>query len=548
MKIRRSSLRLAGIFLAVTIVSIYSSRAQVVKELPCKPDEIRADIITIDTLMAFGDLERPGVIFLHDLHTDALEKKNKDCLTCHLSENDRLSPKFKRLKDTGRQEVMDIYHADCMACHKEMSDAGDKAGPIEICGQCHRDKIKPISARQPMGFDKSLHFRHTEATKDKQASKDRCELCHHEYDERAKKLVYAKEREGTCRYCHKEETEENRISMRLASHLSCIDCHRKRLAENKETGLDKEKIAGPIKCSGCHDIKMQQMVKKVEDVPRIKRKQPDFVLIQASVKDENKQILATKMNPVPFDHKAHEEDSDTCRVCHHASLDSCSKKCHTLLGIKEGEDIHLERAMHQIGSRQSCLGCHEVNQHEKRCAGCHTFMEKGRKQESSFCFTCHMRPLQESTGVAEKPEVVAEMLLQSRKPITETYSDEDIPEYVIIGELLYEYAPVKLPHRKIIHALLRDIKDDKLAGYFHIEKGTICRGCHHNSPVAKKPPRCGSCHGKPFDEKTPSRPGLKAAYHQQCMGCHKVIGIKEPKPTECVKCHKVAGITRVYDF
>jgi len=538
-----------AIILAVLILTLaFSTGAKEQKKQTDQYTETRADIINIDVLKIFGPLEKPEVVFFHDLHTETLEKKNKDCSTCHLSENDRLSPKFKRLKDTGRQEVMDIYHAECMACHKEMSAAGERAGPIEICGQCHGDITKLISARQPMGFDKSLHFRHTEATKDKQANKDRCELCHHEYDEKAKKLFYAKEREGTCRYCHKEETEENRISMMLASHLSCIDCHRKRLAENKETGLDKEKIAGPIKCSGCHDIKMQQMIKKVEDVPRIKRKQPDFVLIQASMKDESEQILATKMNPVPFDHKAHEKDNDTCRVCHHASLDSCSKKCHTLLVIKEGEDINLERAMHQIGTGQSCLGCHEVNQHEKRCAGCHTFMEKGRKQESLFCFTCHMRPLQQSTGAPENPEVVAEMLLQSRKPITETYSDEDIPEYVIIGELLYEYEPVKLPHRKIIHALLKDIKDDKLAGYFHTEKGTICKGCHHNSPVAKKPPRCGSCHGKPFDEKTPSRPGLKAAYHQQCMGCHKVIDIKAPKPTECVKCHKVAGVTRVYDF
>jgi len=499
-------------------------------------------------LKVFGALESLPVLFLHDLHTESLEKKNKDCLTCHLSEKDRLSPKFKRLKDTGRQEVMDIYHSECMACHKELSAAGEKAGPIEICGQCHRDKTKPISVRQPMGFDKSLHFRHTEATKDKLASKDRCELCHHEYDEKAKKLFYAKEKEGSCRYCHKEETEENRISMRLASHLSCIDCHRKRLAENKEAGVAKEKIAGPVKCSGCHDIKMQRVIKKVEDVPRIKRNQPDLVLIEASVKDETKQILATKMNPVPFDHKAHEEDSDTCHVCHHASLDSCSKKCHTLLGVKEGKDINLARAMHQIDAGQSCLGCHEVNKHEKKCAGCHTFMEKSRKQESSFCLRCHMEPLQQTIGVGYKPEMLAEMLLRSREPVTVTYSDEDIPENVIIGELLYQYEPVKFPHRKIIHALLKDIKDDKLAGYFHSEKGTVCKACHHNSPTAKKPPRCGSCHSKPFDEKTPLRPGLKAAYHQQCMGCHKVIGIEKPKPTLCVDCHKVAGVNRVYDF
>ncbi len=538
---------MAGVLFAATLVSIYTTGAQEVKELPGERDsgEIRADVITIDTLAFFGDLERPEVVFLHDLHTDALEKKDKDCLACHLSEKDRLSPKFKRLKDTHRQEVMDIYHADCMACHKEMYAEGEKTGPIEICGQCHRNKV--ISARQPMGFDKSLHFRHSEATKDEEANKDKCELCHHEYDEKTKKLFYAKEREGSCRYCHMEETEENRISMRLASHLFCIDCHRKTLAKKKATTPAKNKIAGPVKCSGCHDLKKQQMIKKVKDVPRIKRKQPDVVLIRTNGRGTEKQKLATKMNSVPLDHKAHEKYNDTCRVCHHASLDSCSKKCHTLASTKEGKDVRLERAMHQIGTKKSCLGCHELDQRKKRCAGCHAFMEKGRKQGASFCFQCHMEPLQVSTEIEQKPEVIASMLLQSRKAITDTYGDEDIPEKVIIGELFYEYEPVRLPHRKIIDSLVRNIKDDRLANYFHSGKGTICQACHHNSPVAKKPPRCVSCHGKPFDEKNLLRPGLKAAYHQQCMGCHKEMGVDKPKPTGCTDCHKVAGVSRVHD-
>ena len=548
MKKRRSLLRLVGILFTATLVSTYTTGSQKVKELPSNSREIRADVITIDTLKDFGDLERPDVVFFHDLHTDALEKRNKDCLACHLSEKDRLSLKFKRLKDTGRQEVMDIYHADCMACHKEMYAKGEKTGPIEICGDCHRDKVKVISARQPMGFDKSLHFRHSEATKDKEASKDTCERCHHEYDEKAKKLFYAEGSEGSCRYCHMEETEENRISMRLTSHLFCIDCHRKTLAKNKAKALSKNKIAGPVKCSGCHDLNKQQLIRKVKGVPRIKRKQPDVVLIRANGRVTEKEKLATKMNPVPLDHKAHEEYNDTCRVCHHASLNSCSKKCHTLAGTKEGKDVKLERAMHQIGTTKSCLGCHESSQREKRCAGCHAFLEKGRKQGAWFCFQCHMKPLQLRTEVAQKPEVVAAMLLQSRKAITDTYEDEDIPEKVIIGELFYEYEPVRLPHRKIINSLVRNIKDDKLANYFHSEKGTICQACHHNSPVAKKPPRCVSCHGKPFDEKNLLRPGLKAAYHQKCVRCHKEMGIEKPKSTGCTDCHKVAGASRLYDW
>ena len=87
-----------------------------------------------------------------------------------------------------------------------------------------------MSARKPMGMDLSLHFRHSKAAKEK------CETCHHEYDEKAKTLFYAKGKEGTCRYCHKERTEENRISMPLASHLSCVECHRPGQGEEPEIG------------------------------------------------------------------------------------------------------------------------------------------------------------------------------------------------------------------------------------------------------------------------------------------------------------------------
>ena len=41
--------------------------------------EKRADIIRIDAMQIFGTLERPPVLFLHQKHTEALEKKNKDC-------------------------------------------------------------------------------------------------------------------------------------------------------------------------------------------------------------------------------------------------------------------------------------------------------------------------------------------------------------------------------------------------------------------------------------------------------------------------------------
>ncbi|MGI9568820.1 MAG: cytochrome c3 family protein, partial [Desulfobulbia bacterium] len=212
MKMRRSLLLLTGILFTAVIVAIFTSGVQGVEEVTSDSPLRRADVITIDAVKSFGDLEQPPVVFLHDLHTDALEKQNKDCSACHLSEENRQSPRFKRLKDTSKQEVMDIYHVNCQQCHREVRKAGEKSGPVEVCGQCHQGRPRAVSDQKLIVFDKSLHYRHTEAAKDK------CESCHHQYDEVTKKLFYAKGKEGSCIYCHKQQTEENRISMRLASH------------------------------------------------------------------------------------------------------------------------------------------------------------------------------------------------------------------------------------------------------------------------------------------------------------------------------------------
>jgi len=553
MKKRRSLIGLAGILLTVTIVFIYTGRAHLAQEPSGYSKGKRADIVTIDIMSKFGPLERSEVMFLHDLHTETLEKKKKDCTTCHLMEKEdpslprpaRLSLKFKRHKDLDKQEVMDIYHNECMACHKEMSDEGEKAGPIEACGECHLKETNVSSSQQPIILDKSLHFRHSEANKDTETGEGDCALCHHEYNKSTKKLFYAKGKEGSCRYCHKMVTEENRISVRLASHQACVDCHRKKLDQNKGKTSGGEHVAGPVKCSGCHDLKNQQEIERVKDVPRIKRNQPDIVLIQANGRNPDKQKSTLKMNPVPFDHRAHEQYNDTCIECHHESLDSCTKTCHTQRGSRDGADIQLERAMHQIDAKISCMGCHETKQQDKNCAGCHTFMAKNRKHIESTCLVCHMTPSGGGPENGQKPEVFAGMLLQTRSVLKDTYSDEDIPEKIIIGELMYQYGPVEFPHRKIVKTLVSNIVDNRLAGYFHAEKGTICQACHHNSPETKKPPNCTSCHGRPFDEKNPLRPGLKAAYHQKCIGCHEEMNIEKPSPTGCADCHKIVGLPQL---
>ena len=516
-----------GISVTIVILLICGLGAFDVKALSKTSDEtqpfiFRADVITFDMMEAFGKLKKPKAVFLHDQHTDALEKKNKDCMACHKTEKGRMSPKFMRLKDISREELTKIYCDNCTQCHSETIAAGEKAGPVK-CGECHKERPLIKSSRVPMGFDKSLHFRHYSA------QNNQCDRCHHEYDEKSKKLFYAKGKEGTCRYCHKKEVksdgEEKVMSMRLASHMACIDCHQKTQA--------KHMAAGPVRCAGCHDAKAQLKIKKMDRVPRLQRGQPDAVLIKTG----EKYGPEPTMMRVPFSHQAHEQYTDTCRVCHLASLESCAK-CHPLTNTKVGKKITLETAFHKIGHQSSCIGCHSSKQQDKNCSGCHAFIAKGDQKELSTCLRCHMAPLPERTGVltTSKAAMMARLIPQLWQETFGTIYRVSVPEKIVIKDLVDRYEAVEYPHRKVFDTLVKQLQHSKLAQYFHNEETTLCLGCHHNTPAAGKPPRCGSCHGLPFDKNHLHRPGIKASYHQQCMGCHQKMGIKEY--LSCTACHK----------
>jgi len=123
----------------------------------------------------------------------------------------------------------------------------------------------------------------------------------------------------------------------------------------------------------------------------------------------------------------------------------------------------------------------------------------------------------------------------------------------IIKQREDHYGPVRFMHTK--HAA--DIQD--------------CAVCHHfrpTDPEAKETVRCSACHQDAFRTDHPDRLGLKAAYHQQCVDCHRTMAkgpvdcsgchpknvpdhaelvqlSKDPKPwevtQECLRCHNDAG-------
>jgi hypothetical protein len=507
----------------IFILSGVLTAAGIVK--PDVPSQGRADVIVIDGLKAFGDLERPAVMFHHDKHTEVLAGQNKDCSTCHETVKDKLSPKFKRVQDSDKETVMEIYHGQCIGCHKESKAPNKQSGP-ETCGECHVQDAPAQSIWKPIAMDKSLHYRHVKANADK------CETCHHAYNEKAKSLYYAKGEEGSCLYCHKEQTEENRISVRLASHQSCVDCHVKLTAKGKD--------AGPVQCSGCHDPKQQSIIEKMDDVLRLERRQPDAVLIKTGLKSEKADLPAGRMPPVPFDHKAHEGYNDSCRQCHHAAMTSCAE-CHTIQGDKEGRQVKLAQAMHDKNSIHSCIGCHKQRQADPKCAGCHSSITEARVlANEAACKTCHTASSAENPFPAEGSEeskALASELLNARTRVPDMIAMDQIPETVTIKALANEYDAVILPHRKIVEKLAQGVQGSRLAANFHNDPTTLCQGCHHHSPASVKPPQCGSCHGRSSEAHNLTRPGLMAAYHQQCIQCHDKMGLEKPASRDCTACH-----------
>jgi mono/diheme cytochrome c family protein len=548
----RSLLGWAGFLLICAAVSFYCIGAQGGEDLAktVKTPELgRPDLVKIKNLAAYGKLELPPVSFFHDKHTEALLKEKKTCETCHFVENGKLSLGFKRRKTTKPTEIKDIYHQYCIGCHMERAAAGKPSGPPDgLCRDCHNAEALQ-AVRFDAGLDKVLHFRHVDSKQIPAVAggKDNCASCHHQFDKKTQKLVYAKGKEESCRDCHLKKAQEEVKSLEQAAHQQCVLCH----LELANKGVKDT----PYTCSGCHSAAGQALVAKKDqevvaklpnkEVPRLLRGQPDAALITPKLEDL-KVIKAGLMDPVAFDHQAHEKYNNNCRVCHHVSMKACGD-CHTLGGAKEGGMVTLDKAMHSLKDQPSCIGCHSAKQASPNCAGCHNHISKASKPEDANCKQCHI-PVN-LPGAGSLPEKLANLLmpqktglaetiLKSRKMEPGTYAEADIPDMVVIKELSDQYKPVEFTHRKQVQALMKGMQDNALAAYFHGDPGTMCQGCHHHSPPAKNPPPCVSCHSTASKEvREGNRPALLAAFHRQCMSCHKDMKLEKLAATTCTQCH-----------
>lgn len=528
----RSLLRWAGVLAVVAIVSLagheaYSSRAA--DKAAAGPV---ADIVTIDVIGPTGDAELPAVTYRHDLHTKAVQEMGKDCAACHNTVDGKLSLKFMRASDGSAEDLKKLYHDGCITCHAEQAAAGKPTGPLEgECRTCHNPRPVENTGWVESGMDKSLHYQHIASKSIKAEGEKNCASCHHVMDEATKKLVPGSGKEDSCQSCHGTTVQDDVRTLRDASHQSCVICHVNVLATGAESG--------PVDCAGCHTASAKAKYKVVKDIPRLERGQPDATFV--SVKSNKKTVVTPTTPLVAFNHKLHEQATDSCQVCHHAKISACSD-CHTLEGAKEGNFIQLEQAMHSASSKASCVGCHNQAKLDPSCAGCHAAIPQTKAMAEATCATCHAPGTPDAETVAamskEEKEAAAAAVVATRREIPITYNLADVPDVVKIDEIPGDYEPAILPHRKIISTMLTAIADSDMAANFHTDPGTFCAGCHHNSPLSKTPPKCSSCHGKPFEPGKGDRPGLKAAYHQQCMGCHTAMKIAVPAATDCAGCHK----------
>lgn len=456
--------------------------------------------IIMEFPVALGEMERPAVEFNHKAHTEVLEPLG--CETCHrLDEQGEFSPRLASTFEIDtREDLVDAYHRACVGCHRERDAGGLVAGPV-TCGECHVRRAPGVSERVVMAFDYSLHARHSKALDDK------CESCHHVYDEVTEKLTYVKGKEDGCSACHGAVDQGRTLSLANASHQACISCHLRRTRLEQETG--------PSLCVGCHDAENRESIEVLAEVPRLMRGQKDAMWVSAP---------SSNSAAVAFNHLAHEQRSSFCSDCHHRSVRPCDD-CHTQMGALEGAGVTTEQAYHQDSSTFSCVGCHVAFTADRPgCLGCHETASMALAENN--CVRCHNGP-PPGSPLLESPPYPAVVLFE---PLPAP-SDE-FPETVVIDLLVDRYEASNLPHAKIVNALATGTSESALAITFHGGSATLCSGCHHHTPVGVRPPPCRSCHGEAAGATT-DRPDLKVAYHRQCIGCHQRMGVAKQGCTDC---------------
>lgn len=136
----------------------------------------------------------------------------------------------------------------------------------------------------------------------------------------------------------------------------------------------------------------------------------------------------------------------------------------------------------------------------------------GPRLQSAYCFDCH-----ECSNPTEMDPCLKRCPEDHGHGKVGRHSLEECPEEIVIDQLSDLYGPVFFAHR--LHAEMG-------------EMGMGCSVCHHYSPSGEMLP-CRECHGNGTNTQNLRQPGLKGAYHRQCLNCHR----EWSHDTACEVCH-----------
>jgi hypothetical protein len=110
----------------------------------------------------------------------------------------------------------------------------------------------------------------------------------------------------------------------------------------------------------------------------------------------------------------------------------------------------------------------------------------------------------------------------------------DVPVGVTAGDT--DYPEVHVPDDCRLYHLAEQYETVVFSHSNHVDYADDCETCHHHSSKVEAAPPCRECHGLTTGDLR--FPGLKGAYHRQCMNCHREM---ESGPLECEGCHAKAG-------
>lgn len=131
-----------------------------------------------------------------------------------------------------------------------------------------------------------------------------------------------------------------------------------------------------------------------------------------------------------------------------------------------------------------------------------------RPPQQNGCGECH---------TCKEPTVEAPCLRECPRPRTSPKEIAHGPTEIVINEIEWEYEGVVFSHK--LHAEMTAL-----------DKG--CQSCHHFQEMGGIT-SCKNCHPAEVAEENLEQPGLKGAYHRQCLGCHQ----EWSHTTECDICH-----------